>query len=137
MSAAVCCCEWNCGAIRRCSVLCEMSWTACGDTGIFRAGMPCRSSRRRRALTNIIRHAYLGDAERPIEVSCAGFMCRGMAGAVMLLKSPGRSRVTVNAKKMCGRALEDVRPGAGPGLIRESMIRVEFSRRKCRISSAW
>jgi len=39
------------------------------------------------ALTNIIRHAYLGDAERPSRYPAAGFMCRGMAGAVMLLRS--------------------------------------------------
>jgi len=41
--------------------------------------------------------------------------------------------VTVNAKKMCGRALEDVRPGGlGLHFIRESMDTVEFSRRKGR-----
>src|SRR5437773_8717715 len=41
--------------------------------------------------------------------------------------------VTANPKKMCGRKLEDVRPGGlGLHFIRESMDTVEFSRRKGR-----
>ncbi len=41
--------------------------------------------------------------------------------------------VTVNSKKMCGRALEDVRPGGlGLHFIRECMDTVEFSRRNGR-----
>jgi len=39
------------------------------------------------ALTNIIRHAYLGDEERPIEASFRRIMCRTMVRAGMLLKS--------------------------------------------------
>ena len=86
------------------------------------------------ALTNIIRHAYLGDAERPIEVSCRRIHVsrdgRGRDALEIVLEDRG---VTVNAKKMCGRALEDVRPGGlGLHFIRESMDTVEFSRRKGR-----
>jgi len=39
------------------------------------------------ALTNIIRHAYLGDAEQPSRRHSAGFMCRTMVRAGMPLKS--------------------------------------------------
>ena len=86
------------------------------------------------ALTNIIRHAYLGDAERPIEVSCRRIHVsrdgRGRDALEIVLEDRG---VTVNPKKMCGRALEDVRPGGlGLHFIRESMDTVEFSRRKGR-----
>jgi len=52
MSAAVCCCEWNCGAIRRCSC-CANVLGQLARHWDFRAGMPCRSSRVDEALTNI------------------------------------------------------------------------------------
>ena len=86
------------------------------------------------ALTNIIRHAYLGDAEQPIEASFRRIHLphdgQGRDALEIVLEDHG---VTVNAKKMCGRALEDVRPGGlGLHFIRESMDTVEFSRRKGR-----
>jgi serine/threonine-protein kinase RsbW len=82
------------------------------------------------ALTNIIRHAYLGDAERPIEASFRRIHVphdgQGRDALEIVLEDRG---VSVNPKNMCGRALEDVRPGGlGLHFIRESMDTVEFSR---------
>jgi serine/threonine-protein kinase RsbW len=82
------------------------------------------------AMTNIIRHAYLGNAERPIEASFRRIQVAGAGKSgdalEIVLQDSG---VTVNPEKMCGRALEDVRPGGlGLHFIRESMDTVEFSR---------
>lgn len=82
------------------------------------------------ALTNIIRHAYLGDAEQPIEVSFRRIHASpdGESGDAfeIVLEDHG---VTANPEKMCGRALEDVKPGGlGLHFIRECMDTVEFSR---------
>ncbi|HKV62492.1 MAG TPA: ATP-binding protein [Candidatus Acidoferrum sp.] len=82
------------------------------------------------ALTNIIRHAYLGDPERSIEASFhrihvpeAG---KSADALEIVLEDDG---VTANPEKMCGRALEDVKPGGlGLHFIRESMDTVEFGR---------
>ncbi len=82
------------------------------------------------ALTNIIRHAYLGDAEQPIEASFHRIHAphEGESGDALEIVLEDRG-VTVNPEKMCGRALEDVRPGGlGLHFIRESMDTVEFSR---------
>src|SRR5216684_6274846 len=86
------------------------------------------------ALTNIIRHAYLGDAERPIEASFRRIHASpdGESGDALEIVLEDRG-VTANPDKMCGRALEDVKPGGlGLHFIRESMDTVEFSRRKGR-----
>lgn len=82
------------------------------------------------ALTNIIRHAYLGDAEQPIEVSFHRIHASpdGESGDALeiVLEDHG---VTANPDKMCGRALEDVKPGGlGLHFIRQCMDTVEFSR---------
>jgi len=83
------------------------------------------------ALTNIIRHAYLGDSERPIEVSFRRIHLplngKSRDALEIVLEDRGAK---ANPKKLCGRALEDVRPGGlGLHFIRESMDTVEFSRR--------
>jgi anti-sigma regulatory factor (Ser/Thr protein kinase) len=82
------------------------------------------------AMTNIIRHAYLGDAGRPIEASFHRIRAprdgQSADALEILLEDRG---VTANPEKMCSRALEDVRPGGlGLHFIRESMDKVEFSR---------
>ena len=82
------------------------------------------------ALTNIIRHAYLGDAEQPIEASFHRIHATddGESGDALEIVLEDRG-VTVNPEKMCGRALEDVKPGGlGLHFIRECMDTVEFSR---------
>jgi anti-sigma regulatory factor (Ser/Thr protein kinase) len=86
------------------------------------------------ALTNIIRHAYLGRAERPIDVTFRSIHApRGGArrkALEILLEDQG---VTVDRKKLCSRSLEEVRPGGlGLHFIRESMDTVEFHRRNGR-----
>jgi len=86
------------------------------------------------ALTNIIRHAYLGDAEGPIEASFRRIDVPGdgKSGDALEIVLEDRG-VTVDPNTMCGRALEDVRPGGlGLHFIRESMDTVEFSRRNGR-----
>jgi serine/threonine-protein kinase RsbW len=82
------------------------------------------------ALTNIIRHAYLGDAEQPIEASFRRIHASpdGESGDALeiVLEDHG---VTANPEKMCGRALEDIKPGGlGLHFIRKCMDTVEFSR---------
>ncbi|HEV1994396.1 MAG TPA: ATP-binding protein, partial [Candidatus Acidoferrum sp.] len=85
-------------------------------------------------LTNIIRHAYGGNAERPIEASFRRIhaRCDGKSGDALEIVLEDRG-AAVNPKKLCGRTLEDIRPGGlGLHFIRESMDTVEFSRRKGR-----
>src|SRR5262245_43930645 len=68
------------------------------------------------ALTNIIRHAYQGKAEQPIEASFRRVEATGdgmqRAALEIVLEDRG---VAVDHKRLCGRSLEDVRPG-GLGL---------------------
>lgn len=83
------------------------------------------------ALTNIIRHAYQGRAEQPIEASFSRVQVeqQGVRRSALeiVLKDRG---VSVDGKKLCGRELEDVRPGGlGLHFIRESMDAVEFRRK--------
>jgi serine/threonine-protein kinase RsbW len=80
------------------------------------------------ALTNIIRHAYSGRAERPIEVSFRRIQAPGHGASrqalEIVLVDRGRK---LDRAKLCGRALEDVRPGGlGLHFIRETMDAVEF-----------
>ena len=83
------------------------------------------------ALTNIIRHAYQGKPEQPIEVSFRRIQtARGgvlRPALEIVLEDHGAA---VDAKKLCGRALDDVRCGGlGLHFMRESMDAVEFRRR--------
>jgi serine/threonine-protein kinase RsbW len=82
------------------------------------------------ALTNVIRHAYLGKSEKPIEayfrrihLSQNGSRSEALE---IILEDRG---ITVDRKNLCGRPLEDLRPGGlGLHFIRESMDKVEFQR---------
>jgi anti-sigma regulatory factor (Ser/Thr protein kinase) len=81
------------------------------------------------ALTNIIRHAYGGQTEQPIEVLFYRIEVpsRGTNTEALeiLLLDRGKK---VDQAKLEGRALEDVRPGGlGLHFIRETMDEVEFS----------
>lgn len=81
------------------------------------------------ALTNIIRHAYLGDPEQRIEASFRRIPARGEGKSGDALEIVLEDSGATAPEKMCGRALEDVRPGGlGLHFIRESMDTVEFSR---------
>jgi anti-sigma regulatory factor (Ser/Thr protein kinase) len=83
------------------------------------------------ALTNIIRHAYQGKSDKPIEatfrrISVAQNGNRSEALEIVL-QDHG---VTVDRKNLCGRPLEEIRPGGlGLHFIRESVDKVEFQRR--------
>src|SRR2546428_6314539 len=82
------------------------------------------------ALTNVIRHAYAGRPERPIEVSFrrirAPWRGESREALEIVLVDKGRR---VDRTKLRGRSLEDVRPGGlGLHFIRESMDAVEFRR---------
>ena len=82
------------------------------------------------ALTNIMRHAYHGQTDRPIEASFRSIRLRrdGVRKTALeiLLEDRGRS---VDNAKLHGRALHDVRPGGlGLHFIRQSVDSVEFRR---------
>jgi len=91
----------------------------------------CRSVTRAvdEALTNIMRHCYHGQPDQPIEV----FFSRTRRGAVgpdegleILLCDRGPA---VDPAKLCGRRLDEIRPGGlGLHLIRQSMDTVEYCR---------
>ena len=86
------------------------------------------------ALTNIIRHAYAGHPDRPIELQFRRIQTSSCAKSgealEIVLEDRGKK---VDPKKMCGRALEDVKPGGlGLHFIRESMDALEFRRRNGR-----
>ncbi len=64
------------------------------------------------ALANIIRHAYHGRPDQPIEVLCRRLQNRTgseqRAGLEIVLVDHGAAP---DRKKLCGRSLDDVRPG--------------------------
>ena len=82
------------------------------------------------ALTNIIRHAYQGKADQPIEISFRRLQAPQDGARRPALEILFEDRgVRVDTKKLCGRDLEDVRPGGlGLHFIKESMDAVEFRR---------
>ena len=86
------------------------------------------------ALTNIIRHAYAGHPDRPIEVHFRRIrvsLC-GKSGEALEIMLEDRGK-KVDRAKLCGRALEDVKPGGlGLHFIRESMDALEFRRKNGR-----
>jgi serine/threonine-protein kinase RsbW len=82
------------------------------------------------ALTNIIRHAYQGKADQPIEISFRRIQAAQDGAHRPALEIVFEDQgAKVDAKKLCGRDLEDVRPGGlGLHFIKESMDAVEFRR---------
>ena len=82
------------------------------------------------ALTNIIRHAYGGAKERPIHAEFQGVEVerdgQPRQALEITLEDEGDE---VDRAKLCGRSLEEVRPGGlGLHFIKESMDTVEFRR---------
>jgi serine/threonine-protein kinase RsbW len=68
------------------------------------------------ALANIICHAYGGRAGRPIELLCRRIKARSAGKQIAALEIVLTDRgVAADRKKLCGRSLDDVRPG-GLGL---------------------
>jgi len=83
------------------------------------------------ALTNIIRHSYKGEGERPIEASFRRIAVqqdgKQRKALEIVLEDRGKK---VDRAKLCGRPLEEVRPGGlGLHFISECMDAVEFRRR--------
>jgi anti-sigma regulatory factor (Ser/Thr protein kinase) len=84
------------------------------------------------ALTNIIRHAYNGRPDRPIEMSFRSVQRKAKAelpasaGLEILLYDRGPS---IERARLCMRALEEVKPGGlGLHFIQQSMDVVEYER---------
>lgn len=82
------------------------------------------------ALTNIIRHAYDGRADRPIELYFSTLTRQGTAseadGLEILVCDRGPA---IKKEQLCGRALDEVRPGGlGLHFIQQSMDVVEYTR---------
>ncbi|WP_158752163.1 ATP-binding protein [Acidobacterium sp. S8] len=84
------------------------------------------------AMTNVIRHAYHGRIDQPIEVDCrhSQLLDNGVLRDALeiVLKDKG---VRVKAEELRGRPLDEVRPGGlGLQFIRESMDSVRFRHQK-------
>lgn len=83
------------------------------------------------ALTNIIKHAYGGEAGRPIRASFRRIEVPGdgMQGKALEIVLEDRGK-KIDRAKLCGRPLEEVRPGGlGMHFINECMDAVEFRRK--------
>jgi len=86
------------------------------------------------ALTNIIRHAYAGHTGRPIAVHLHRIQATscGKKGDALEIVLEDRGK-KADPAKLCGRALEDVKPGGlGLHFIRKSMDTLEFRRKNGR-----
>jgi serine/threonine-protein kinase RsbW len=80
------------------------------------------------ALTNVIRHAYLGRTDKPVEVTFRRCQARGEEGWRDALEIELEDHgIPVKAEEMRGRSLDEIRPGGlGLHFIREIMDKVEF-----------
>jgi serine/threonine-protein kinase RsbW len=102
-------------------------------TEVFGFAAPeCRSVTRAvdEALTNIMRHAYRGRMDQPIEMLCRRTVQRRGSqqadGLEILLSDKGPA---VDPAKLRGRRLDEIKPGGlGLHFIRQSMDTVEFKR---------
>ena len=88
------------------------------------------------ALTNIMRHAYQGQRERPIEVMFRRIqvaregMSQDALEIVLLDKGAPVDRSKLHRRPLPTASIEEVRPGGlGLHFVRESMDKVEFRRR--------
>jgi anti-sigma regulatory factor (Ser/Thr protein kinase) len=77
------------------------------------------------ALTNVIRHAYKGAADRPIEVEIEVLNGNGPGGLAIRLRDYGQ---WVDPETIKSRDLKDVRPGGlGVHIMKECMDSVSFA----------
>ncbi len=77
------------------------------------------------AMTNIIRHAYDGAADKPIEIELESFESDHKAGVCIRLRDFGKC---VDRSKIKSRDLADVRPGGlGVHIITKCMDSVEYT----------
>jgi serine/threonine-protein kinase RsbW len=83
------------------------------------------------ALANIIRHAYDGRPGQPIELLCRRLQDRThkkqQAGLEIVIVDHGAA---ADRKKMCGRSLDDVRPGGlGVHFIKDAVDVMQYTSR--------
>ena len=80
------------------------------------------------ALTNIVRHAYGGRPWQPIEMTCRRMQERTgkrQAGLEIVLVDRG---TPADRKKLCGRPLDEIRPGGlGIHLIQEGVDVMQYA----------
>ncbi|MBL7132675.1 MAG: ATP-binding protein [Phycisphaerae bacterium] len=77
------------------------------------------------ALSNIIKHAYLGKDDQPIEVELTPTGSDGPQGLQMLLRDYGR---TVDRSEIKSRNLHEVRPGGlGVHIMTECMDEIDYT----------
>ena len=77
------------------------------------------------ALANVIKHGYGGACAQPIDVSFAEVEKDGRRGLRVEIRDFGRQ---VEPSEICGRDLDDVRPGGlGVHIMRTVMDEVEFA----------
>jgi anti-sigma regulatory factor (Ser/Thr protein kinase) len=82
------------------------------------------------ALANIIQHAYSGHPGRPIELLCRRIQERigGQERPALEIVLEDRG-ACVDSKKLCGRSLDDIRPGGlGMHFIQEGVDVMEYKR---------
>jgi serine/threonine-protein kinase RsbW len=101
-------------------------------TEVFGFSPPDRRSVTRavdEALTNIMRHAYNGRTDQPIEMYCRRVRPRASQtadGFEILLCDQGPA---IDLSKLRGRRLDEIKPGGlGMHFIRQSMDTVEYER---------
>ena len=76
------------------------------------------------AITNVIRHAYDGAEDQPIDIELAALDASQSPGLRIRIRDQGR---TVDPGRIRSRDLDDVRPGGlGVHIITESMDHVEY-----------
>lgn len=76
------------------------------------------------ALANVIKHGYGGACDRPIEVSIQQLKEQGRSGIRVSIRDFGRQ---VDPSQICGRDLDDVRPGGlGVHIMRSVMDDVKY-----------
>jgi len=77
------------------------------------------------ALTNVIRHGYEGQGGKPIELVFEPEPEASRGGLEIRIRDYGRQ---ADLEAICGRSLDDVRPGGlGVHLIESAMDEVEYS----------
>lgn len=78
------------------------------------------------ALANVIKHGYGGLADQPITITLSGIRTdQGRRGIAIEVRDKGRQ---VDPQSICGRDLDDVRPGGlGVHIIRAVMDEAEYS----------
>lgn len=77
------------------------------------------------AVANVIKHGYDGRLDRPVELHLEGVEEEGVRGVRFVVRDFGKQ---VAPEMICGRDLDDVRPGGlGVHIIRTVMDRVTYA----------